>query len=63
MSKGRAVGILVLGGLLAACSSTAGDFCLVSAPIRPSAQDSLTDGTARQVLAHNEYGARTCGWR
>lgn len=59
----RAAVILVLAGLLAACSSTAGDFCLVSSPIRPSAQDQLTQGTARQVLAHNSYGERTCRWR
>lgn len=59
----RAIIILVLAGLLAACSTTAGDFCFVSQPIRPSSSDSLTEGTARQVLAHNEYGARVCGWR
>jgi hypothetical protein len=55
--------ILLLAGLLAGCSTTAGDFCIVSHPIRPSSSDSLTEGTARQVLAHNEYGARVCGWR
>lgn len=55
--------ILLLAGLLAACQTTAGDFCGVSAPIRPSSSDSLTDGTARQVLAHNEYGAAACGWK
>lgn len=48
---------------LVGCASTAGDFCLVSSPIRPSSSDSLTDGTGRQVLAHNEYGEKVCGWR
>lgn len=60
----RAVAIMLLAGVLTACSSTAaGDFCLVSAPIRPSASDQLTEGTARQVLAHNAYGERACRWR
>lgn len=55
--------LIIMALLLSACSSTAGNFCLVSQPIRPSASDTLTDGTARQVLTHNEYGARVCGWR
>ncbi len=59
----RAAAILLLAGMLAACQTTAGDFCLVAAPIRPSASDQLTEGTARQVLAHNEYGMATCQWR
>jgi hypothetical protein len=36
--------------------------CDWAAPIRPSRADQLTDGTARQILAHNETGARLCGW-
>jgi hypothetical protein len=55
--------IIILSLLLAGCSATAGNFCHVSAPIRPSASDILTDGTARQVLTHNRYGAEVCGWR
>lgn len=39
-----------------------GDFCGVASAIRPSRADVLTDGTKRQILAHNEYGAATCGW-
>jgi len=39
------------------------DFCLVASPIRPSVEDQMTDGTKRQILAHNEYGARACNWR
>ena len=31
-------------------------------PIRPSQADLLTDGTAAQILAHNEVGERICGW-
>lgn len=31
-------------------------------PIYISRADVLTDGTARQILAHNETGARLCNW-
>ena len=48
--------------LLSACAST-GSFCDVSDPIRPSSQDVLSEGTARQILTHNQFGARICGWR
>jgi hypothetical protein len=37
--------------------------CDWAVPIRPSRADQLTDGTARQILIHNETGARLCGWR
>lgn len=36
--------------------------CDWAQPIRPSRGDHLTDGTSRQILAHNEIGARLCGW-
>ena len=55
--------LIIMALLLAGCGATAGNFCQVSAPILPSESDSLTDGTARQVLIHNEYGQRVCGWR
>lgn len=52
--------------LLAGCA-TAGpatdSFCAVAKPILISKADVLTEGTARQVLEHNEYGAAKCGWR
>jgi hypothetical protein len=28
-----------------------------------SKADVLTDGTARQILAHDETGAKLCGWK
>ena len=56
--------IAVVALVLSGCGTTRpGDFCLVSEPIRPSESDGLTTGTARQVLAHNEYGAKVCGWK
>lgn len=36
--------------------------CAWSRPIYVSAADALTEDTAAQVLAHNETGARICGW-
>ena len=39
------------------------DPCGWAAPIRPALADDLTTGTARQILAHNETGARVCGWK
>ena len=32
-------------------------------PIRPSKADVLTHQTKEQILAHNESGARVCGWK
>jgi len=37
--------------------------CEWAEPILPSPEDRLTDGTARQLLTHNERGALFCGWR
>lgn len=49
---------------LAGCATVpSGDFCDVASVIRPSVQDQMTDGTKRQLLAHNEYGARVCAWK
>lgn len=35
---------------------------MVSQPIFISQHDVLTDGTARQILFHNELGVRLCDW-
>lgn len=40
-----------------------GNFCDVSEAIHPSRADVLTEGTKRQILKHNEYGASACGWQ
>jgi hypothetical protein len=32
-------------------------------PIYPSAADVLTDGTAKQIVDHNETGEKRCGWK
>jgi hypothetical protein len=49
--------------LLGGCATTTGDFCDVASAIRPSKHDGMTEGTQKQVLAHNTYGARYCGWK
>ncbi len=50
--------------LLASCASNGAriDPCGPWRPILVSRADTLTDGTARQILAHNETGARLCDW-
>ena len=37
--------------------------CDWAQPIRPSRHDVLTRQTREQILAHNEVGARICGWK
>ena len=39
------------------------DDCDWAEPIRLSRADVLTDGTLKQIVAHNEIGTRLCGWR
>ncbi len=36
--------------------------CQLYRPIVISGADALTEGTAVQIEAHNETGARVCGW-
>ena len=50
--------------LLAGCASGGGGTspCAGWRPIYVSLADALTDGTARQILAHNETGRAICGW-
>lgn len=40
--------------ILASC---AGTNCAGWEPIKPSHKDVLTDGTAKQILSHDEFGA------
>ncbi|EHM03478.1 hypothetical protein HMPREF9946_00074 [Acetobacteraceae bacterium AT-5844] len=50
--------------LLAGCANSGAgiDPCGPWRPILVSRADTLTDGTARQILAHNETGVRMCRW-
>lgn len=48
---------------LASCATGPGtDPCAGWRPVLVSRADALTDGTARQVLAHNEQGRRLGCW-
>jgi hypothetical protein len=38
------------------------EFCSVAKVIYIDPGDVLTDPTARQILMHNELGARLCDW-
>lgn len=62
----RLILILLLAILLTAgCANVTPrtDMCAPWSPIYVSADDVLTDGTARQINAHDETGARLCGWK
>lgn len=48
--------LLCLGGCV-----TASSYCDVARPIRPIVEDSLTDGTKRQILAENTKLEELCG--
>lgn len=61
MKLTRKLMLLSIITFAAGCVQTA-DPCTWAAPIRPALADDLTTGTARQILAHNETGARVCGW-
>jgi hypothetical protein len=55
----------VIAVFLAGCATEPGATfeCDWAAPIRPSRTDHLSEGTARQILIHNETGVRLCGWQ
>jgi hypothetical protein len=64
-SKTKTVALLLMATLLNACAingRVTDSFCAVGRPIYISKQDALTDGTARQILDHNEVGKTLCGW-
>lgn len=50
--------------LLAGCATTgpATNGCEWAKPIYVSQDDVLTDGTAKQILSHDETGKAICGW-
>jgi hypothetical protein len=66
----RTLLVLMTAALVSGCETT-GDGtkfvdtgCTWSKPILVHrTQDVLTDETARQILAHNQTGAKRCGWK
>lgn len=59
------VKVIVLALLLAGCSTAGGTFCAVEHPIRPTKAEvaTLSDASVASILAHNEKGAKLCGWK
>lgn len=59
--------VAVLAIACAGCAApqvrTVTDYCTPWRPIYPSQRDVLTDGTAKQILQHDETGATLCGWK
>lgn len=53
--------LVLLSGCAAVGAGTEGA-CAAFRPIYISRVDQMSDGTAEQLLAHNETGARLCGW-
>lgn len=54
------IGLLIL---LPSCSGGGGgSFCAAARPIYVTARDAMDRSTAADILAHNETGARLCGW-
>lgn len=49
---------------LAGCATKA-SWCAANRPIRPTAAEveTMSSGTARAILQHNEMGAASCGWK
>jgi len=64
-SRARSVAVLLASLILASGCAMSGSVisgCGMFEPILTSRHDVLTDGTARQILAHNDIGRGLCGW-
>lgn len=59
----RRMMLVLPAAFLAGCGISVTAECDWAEPIRPSRADDLTPGTQRQILAHNETGAKLCGWQ
>ena len=59
----RALSAIVVCVAGCATEPRAAQDCTWALPIRPAEADDLTEGTARQILIHNETGVILCGWR
>ena len=56
--------MLVMAPLLTSCGTSGhATDCAWARPIYISRADVLTDGTAREILVHNETGGEMCGWK
>lgn len=55
--------LILMPSIAGGCAATTGDFCDVASVIRPALVDQVTDGTKDQIVKHNRYGEKHCGWR
>jgi hypothetical protein len=58
--------LIAIAALTAGCATERRflrEDCDWAQPIRPARTDVLSENTKAQILAHNEIGARLCGWR
>lgn len=63
----RCLIIAFVMSLLAGCA-TSGDWCASNRPVRPTGPTgrdvaTMSGGTARQILEHNQMGQKTYGWQ
>lgn len=63
MRFARCLLMMSVVAFVAGCETVRVFDCDWADPIYPSVDDALTDGTARDILTHNERGARFCGWQ
>lgn len=61
---GKAVALAAML-MLAACQTSAGDWCDIAKPIRLSHEviDIMSDNEVAAALAHNRKGEAMCGWK
>lgn len=67
MKSLRCLTLMLISGFLIGCATKyepapAPAFCTIGRAIYPSHEDVMTPETKRQILAHDELGARLCGW-
>lgn len=57
--------VLALMLVVTSCASGRDEWCLLNRPQRPSAAEiaAMSDERVAEVLGHNRYGAKRCGWR
>lgn len=67
MSAIRSILCLMTMALCTGCQSLTPvhDYCQIAKPIFLSHGEAakLSDATAREILTHNESGAKICGWK
>jgi len=65
MGKALAASVILSVICLSGCATTKGSFCAIAKPLRPSEATiaAMSDAEVADMLAHNEKGAKLCGWK